>query len=181
MLKRLLFGFKGFSEAMAMQNPAKAKAIIDRAQAGDAEAQRICIDCYCDMSQMIAQTAMQALRAASSGGNADADGLLAESFRRGEATGKPDPEAAMALNIRSVDRGSFVGAVNLAQEYASGENGQRDCRKALEYIGIAEQRLAEQVTNSKENSRKLVRFARKKIDHIKVFAIRQLGAEQLGR
>jgi hypothetical protein len=181
MLRRLLFGFKGFGEALAMQNPAKAKAIIDRAQAGDAEAQRICIDCYCDMSQMIAQTAMQALRAASSGGNADADGLLAESFRRGEATGKPDPEAAMALNIRSVDRGSYVGAINLAEEYASGENVERDCRKTLEYIEIAEQRLAEQITNSEENSRKLVRFARKKIDLIKVLAIRQLGTEQRGR
>lgn len=181
MLRRLLFGFKGFSEAMAMQNPAKAKAIMDRAQAGDAEAQRICIDCYCEMSQIIAHTAMQALRAASSGGNADADGLLAESFRRGEATGKPDPEVAMAMNVRSVDRGSYVGAVNLAEECTRGENVQRDCRRALEYIGIAEQRLAEQVSNSEESSRKLVRFARKKIDQIKVFAIGQLGAEQLGR
>ncbi|HMJ89792.1 MAG TPA: hypothetical protein VK530_08245 [Candidatus Acidoferrum sp.] len=171
MLKRLLFGFKGFGEAMAMQNPAKATAIIKRAQAGDAEAQRVCIDCYCDMSQMIAQTAMQALRAASSGGNADADGLLAESFRRGEATGKPDLETAMAMNIRSLDGGSYVGAVNLAEDYAR----QGDCRTALEYIGMAEQRLTEQVTNSEENSRKLVRFARKKIDHIKGFAIRQLG------
>ena len=181
MLRRLLFGFKGFSETTAMQNPTKAKAIIDRAAAGDAEAQRICVDCYCDMSEMIPETAMQALRAASNGGNADADGLLAESFRRGEATGKPDPDNAVAMNTRSVDRGSFVGAVNLAEEYARGKNVQRDFRKALEYIGIAEQRLAEQVTNSEENSRKLVRFARKKIDQIKVFAVSELAAERLGR
>ena len=163
---------------MAMQNPAKAKAIMDRAEAGDAEAQRICVDCYCEMSHFISQTAIQALHAASSGGNADAEGLLADSFRRGEATGKPDPELAMAMNIRSVDRGSYVGAVNLAEEYARGKHVQRDCRKALEYIRIAEERLAERVTNSEENSRKLVRFARTKIDQIKVFAVGQLGAEQ---
>jgi len=171
MLKRLLFGFQGFREAMTMQNPSKAKVVIERAEAGDAESQRICIDCYCDMSQMIAETAMQALHAASNGGNADADGLLAESFRRGEATGKPDPERSLALNIRSVDGGSYVGAVNLAEEQAR----QGDYRMVLEYIGMAEQRLAEQVTNSEENSRKVVRFARKKIDHIKGFAIRRLG------
>lgn len=181
MLKRLLsFGFKGFSETMAMQNPAKAKAIMDRAQAGDAEAQRICIDCYCEMSQMIAQTAMQALRAASSGGNADADGLLAESFRSGEATGEPDPEAAMAMNIRSVDGGSFVGAVNLALAYALGENVQRDYGRALEYVALAEQRLTDQVTTREENSRKFVRLAREKIVKIKVFANRRVGSEHLG-
>lgn len=180
MLRRLLFGFKGFSEAKAMQNPAKAKAIIDRAVAGDAEAQRICIDCYCEMSQMIPQTALQALRAASSGGNADADGLLAESFRRGEATGEPDPEAAMAMNIQSVDGGSFVGALNLAIAYAGGENVERDYRRALEYVALAEQRLTDQVTTPEENSRRFVRLAREKVVKIKVFANRRLGSEHLG-
>jgi TPR repeat protein len=173
MLRRLLTGLKGFKYAMAMQNPAKAKAVMDRAEAGDEAAQRICVNCYCEMSQMIPQTALQALHAA--------DGLLADSYRRGEATGKPAIDLALTMNLRSVDRGSYVGAVNLAEEYAQGEYLKQDCRKALEYIQIAEERLAERVTNSEEDSRKLFRFARTKIDHIKVIAIRQLGAEQLGR
>ena len=176
MLRRLLFKLDGFKMAMVMQDPAKAQAVMDRAEAGDAEAQRICIDCYCEMSQMIPQTALQALVAASTGGNGDADGLLAESYRRGEATGKPAPEVAIEMDIRSVQRGSFVGAVNLAEECARGKNVERDCRKALEYIRMAEERLAARVTTVEENSRKLVRFARKKIDQIKVFAVSQLGA-----
>lgn len=179
MLRKWLFGLDGFREAMVMQNPTKAQAVMDRAEAGDAEAQRICIDCYCDMSQMIPQTAFQALLAASTGGSADADGLLAESYRRGETTGQPAPDLAMELDIRSVNRGSFVGAVNLAEAYARGTNVQRDYRKALEYIRMAEERLAVRVTTSEENSRKLVRFARKKIDQIKVFAVGRLGGEQL--
>lgn len=181
MLRRLLFKLDGFKMAMVMQNPAKAQAVMGRAEAGDSEAQRICIDCYCEMSQTIPETALQALVAASTGGNADADGLLAESYRRGEATGKPDPDLAISMDVRSVDGGSFVGAVNLAEEYASGKNVQRDFRKALEYIRMAEERLSVRVTTAEENSRKLVRFARKKIDQIKVFAVGKLEAEELGR
>ena len=174
MLKRLLFGLQGFRDATTMQNPTKAKAVMVRAEAGDVDAQRICIDCYCEMSQMIPEIALQALYAASNGGNADADGLLAESFRRGEATGKPDAERSMVMNTRSMEGGSYVGAINLAEDYARGANTSEDYRRVLEYLRIAEDRLAVQVTSSEENSRKLVRFARKKLDHVKTFAIRQL-------
>ena len=153
---------------MAMQNPEKARAIIERAAAGDQESQQICVDCYCEMSQTIPEIANRALRAASSGGSADADGLLAESLRRGNATGKPDRAAAMALDLRSVENGSFVGAVNLAEVFAMGQGVRKDTGKALGYVRTAQSRLADQVTTSEQNSRKLVRFARKKIDQIMV-------------
>jgi hypothetical protein len=61
-----------------------------------------------------------------------------------------------------------------------GENVERDYGRALGFVALAEQRLADQVTTPEENNRKLVRLAWKKIVKIKVIANRRLGSEHLG-